>query len=97
VAVAYSNDGGSTYAYASERRRWCGIRLRSQRDERALDAPDWSQKNPELLALNLVLPYCDPSSPSFAQKSAQPTIENNPPIYRWDQQRADMVVRETDG
>jgi len=30
--------------------------------------PDWSQKNPELLALNLVIPYCDPSSPSFAQK-----------------------------
>jgi len=34
---------------------------------------------------------------ALPKKSAQPTIENSPPIYRWDQQRAGMVVRETDG
>jgi hypothetical protein len=34
---------------------------------------------------------------SFPKKSAQPTIENSPPIYRWGSAQVAMAVRETDG
>jgi hypothetical protein len=31
------------------------------------------------------------------QKSAKPTNDNSPPIYRWDWDAAIGIVRETDG
>jgi len=34
---------------------------------------------------------------ALPKKSAQPTIENSPPIYRWGSAQAAMAVRETDG
>jgi len=34
---------------------------------------------------------------ALPKKSAQPTIENSPPIYRWGPAQAAMAVPETDG
>jgi hypothetical protein len=36
-------------------------------------------------------------SSALVQKSAKPTNENSPPIYRWDSVRCEAGVRVADG
>ena len=53
------------------------------------------ENNKQAYALEFVQTSCFIGA--LLQKSAQPTIENSPPLQRWDQIRECSRVRETDG